>query len=58
MYRYGSEGMEGYDFEILHLDRDVELNEKVQLACLPSKKDGLDDAFLDGKNCLQVDGAT
>ena len=49
MYRYGSEGMEGYDFEILHLDRDVELNEKVQLACLPSKKDGLDDAFLDGK---------
>ena len=45
----GSEGLEGYDFEILHLNQDVELNEKVQLACLPTKQDGLDDSFLDGK---------
>ena len=40
---------QGYDFQILHLYQDVELNEKVQIACLPTKKDGLDDASLDGK---------
>ena len=39
-----------YDFSILHLDQDVQLNEKVQIACLPTKEDGLDDEFLDGKN--------
>ena len=41
---------EGYDFRILHLDQDVEMNENVQIACLPAEKDGIDDEFLDGKN--------
>ena len=42
----------GYDFQILHLYQDVELNEKVQIACLPTKNDGLDDGSLDGKRLL------
>ena len=31
---------------------EVELNDKVQIACLPTKEDGLDDSFLDGKTLI------
>ena len=41
-----------YDFEILHLEEDVLLDETVQIACLPTKQDGLNDTFLDGKNLI------
>ena len=41
-----------YDFEILHLEEDVVLDETVQIACLPTMEDGLNDKFLDGKDLI------
>jgi len=41
-----------YDFEILHLEKDVVLDETVQIACLPTMEDGLNDDFLDGKDLI------
>ena len=41
-----------YDFEILHLEEDVVLDETVQIACLPTMEDGLNDDFLDGKDLI------
>ena len=46
----GGERWDKYDFEILHLEEDVVLDETVQIACLPTMEDGLNDTFLDGKN--------
>ena len=43
---------DGYDFEILYLEEDVLLDETVQIACLPTKEEGLNDTFLDGKNLI------
>jgi len=48
--KYNSRAYEGYDFEILHLEEDVVLDETAQIACLPTLEDGFNDTFLDGKN--------
>ena len=49
---YNQNRYDGYDFEILHLEKDVVLDETVQIACLPTKEDGLSDTFLDGKKLI------
>jgi len=48
--KYNGNAFEGYDFEILHLEEDIVLDETAQIACLPTIEDGLNDNFLDGKN--------
>jgi len=48
--KYSGYAYEGYDFEILHLEEDVVLDETAQIACLPTMEDGLNDNFLDGKD--------
>ena len=48
--KYSGNTYEGYDFEILHLEEDVVLDETAQIACLPTLEDGFNDTFLDGKN--------
>ena len=45
-------GWDKYDFEILHLEKDVVLDGRVQIACLPTMEDGLTDNFLDGKDLI------
>jgi len=50
--KYNQNTYDGYDFEILHLEEDVLLDETVQIACLPSKEEGLNDTFLDGKDLI------
>jgi len=49
---YTRKGYDRHDFEILHLEEDVVLDETVQIACLPTMKDGLNDDFLDGKDLI------
>ena len=49
---YEKKGLDWYDFEILHLEEDVVLDDTVQIACLPTMEDGLNDNFLDGKDLI------